>query len=76
MRSDEITNEFDASLFVVTGLAIYEVVSFPIFLFYKTLMETTKNYAVTIWDVHNLTYIVFCLFIAKAFYGTAQRAKQ
>ncbi len=76
MRSDEITYEFDACLFIVTGLAIYEVVSFPIFLFYKTLMDTTKDYAVNIWDIHNLVYIVFCFFIAKAFYGTAKHAKQ
>ena len=76
IKSDEVTFEFDTSLVIITGLAIYEVVCFPIFLFYKTLTETTKDYAVNIWDIHNLAYIVFCLFIAKAFYGPAKHAKQ
>ncbi len=27
--------------------------------------------AVDIWNVHNIAYIIFCLFITKAFYGSA-----
>jgi hypothetical protein len=73
LKSDEILTEFDASLYIVTGLAIYEAVCFPIFLFYNTLIEQTKHFAINIWDVHNITYIVFCLFIARAFYGNSQR---
>ena len=73
LKSDEISSQFDASLYIVTGLAIYEAVSFPIFLFYQTLTEQTKDYAVNIWDVHNIVYIVFCLFIARSFYGSTRR---
>ena len=73
LRSDELSTEFDSSLYIVTGLAIYEAVCFPIFLFYNTLMRKTEDYAVSIWDVHNIAYIVFCLFIARAFYGSNLR---
>jgi hypothetical protein len=73
LKSDEISTGFDASLYIVTGLSIYEAVCFPIFLFYETLSKETKTYAVDIWDVHNIAYIVFCLFIARAFYGSTRR---
>ncbi|MEO6610578.1 MAG: hypothetical protein ABIT05_00545 [Chitinophagaceae bacterium] len=53
---------------VVTGLSIYVSVSFFIFLFYSYLSIATLNFAVTIWDVHNIVYIILCLFIAKQFY--------
>jgi len=53
---------------VVTGLSIYVVINFPIFLFYRTLTVQFENFAIDIWDVHNLSYIIFCLFLAKAFY--------
>jgi hypothetical protein len=72
LKSEELISGFDASLYVVTGLVIYESVCFPIFLFYDTLIEQTKDYAVSIWDVHNIVYIVFCLFIARAFYGSSR----
>ena len=73
LKSDEISSSFDASLYIVTGLAVYEAVCFPIFLFYDMLIEKTKGYAVDIWNVHNIAYIVFCLFIARAFYGSFRR---
>jgi hypothetical protein len=73
LKSDEFNTAFDPSLYIVTGLSIYEAVCFPIFLFYDTLTNQTKDYAVNIWDVHNIAYIVFCLFIARAFYGSSRR---
>ena len=69
LRSDEPDDDFDAPLIIVTGLCIYEAVCFFIFLFYDTLNETYKDFAVDIWNVHNIMYIIFCLFIARAFYG-------
>jgi hypothetical protein len=76
LKSDELTHGFNNSLYIVTGIAIYEAVCFPIFLFYQTLTNETRQYAVNIWDVHNIAYIVFCLFIARAFYGTTRRTAQ
>lgn len=54
---------------VVFGLSIYVVINFPIFLFYSVVSETAENFAITIWDLHNITYIIFCIFLAKAFHA-------
>jgi hypothetical protein len=58
------------SFWVVTGLSIYVVASFPIFLFYEKLPALNKTFSVSIWDVHNIAFILLCIFIAKSFYGS------
>ena len=52
---------------VVTGLSIYAAVNFFIFLFYYYLIGATRHFAVSIWDVHNIVFILFCIFIAIQF---------
>jgi hypothetical protein len=69
LKDEQLNLDFDASLIIVTGLAIYESVNFYIFLFFNLLMTDAPAFASTIWDVHNWIYIVFCLFISYAFYG-------
>ena len=76
LKSDEVNSGFDASLYIVTGLAIYEAVSFPIFLTYTTLAAEDTAFAVNIWYIHNIAYLVFCLLIARAFYGTTKHVSQ
>lgn len=53
---------------VVTGLSIYVSVNFFIFLFYSYLIRATLDFAVNIWDVHNIVFINFCIFMAIQFY--------
>lgn len=54
---------------VVTGLSIYVVINFFVFLFYNPLLNIGKiNFAIQIWNVHNIAYIIFTIFITKAFY--------
>lgn len=53
---------------VVTGLSIYVAVNFFIFLFYSYLSDAKRNFAVNIWDVHNVVFIILCVFIARQFY--------
>lgn len=56
-------------IWVVTGLTIYVASSFSIFLFYTYLLKKSlKVFAVNIWDVHNIAYIILCIFIAINFY--------
>ena len=52
---------------VVTGLSIYVGANFFIYLFYEYLSEKTINFAINIWDVHNIVFIIFCIFIAIQF---------
>lgn len=55
---------------VVTGLAIYVVINFFIFLFYLPLLNFDEQLSVRMWDWHNVAFIIFCIFITKALYDT------
>lgn len=54
---------------VVTGLSLYLVTNFFVFLFYTPMLSVDVRLAVNIWNVHNIAFVIFCFFIAKAFYG-------
>ncbi len=53
---------------VITGLSIYVVVNFFVFLFYVPMLDENPDLADNIWNVHNIAYLCLCIFIAKAFY--------
>ncbi|WP_153796991.1 hypothetical protein [Foetidibacter luteolus] len=69
LKEEELSLEFDAGLVITTGLTVYEAINFFIFLFYDVLIVKAKSFAILMWYVHNVTFSVFCLFIAYAFYG-------
>lgn len=58
-------------IWLVIGLSLYVAVNFFIFLFYATLSDNSsaekRNFAVQLWDVHNIVFILFCVFIAIQF---------
>jgi hypothetical protein len=54
---------------IVTGLSVYVVINFFVFLFYTPMLYVDRDLAVNIWNVHNIAFIIFCLFITKAIYG-------
>ncbi len=56
---------------VVIGLSIYVVVNFFVFLFYVPMITQNQSLANNMWDVHNVAYIILCIFISKAFYVPA-----
>jgi len=71
LKDDE--NLFDGPHFwVVTGLAVYLVTNFFVFLFYMPMITVDVELAINIWNVHNIAFIIFCLFITKAFYGSVR----
>jgi hypothetical protein len=54
---------------IVTGLSVYVVFNFFYFLFYTTLITNGYiSFVIAMWNFHNLTYIILCIFIARAFY--------
>jgi hypothetical protein len=53
---------------IVTGLSIYVVINFFVFLFYVPMITENDFLAVKMWSVHNIAYIILCIFITKAFY--------
>lgn len=55
------------SLWVVTGLSIFVVVGFPIYLFYTAAITHSKDFIINIWLVQKIAFLIFCILIAKAF---------
>jgi hypothetical protein len=72
LRDDE--SEFTSSpdFWVVTGLSIYVVINFFVFLFYVPMINQDELLAERIWNVHNIAYILLCIFITRAFYDSAR----
>jgi hypothetical protein len=68
-QDDLSQSKWTSDFSIVLGLSIYVVLNFFYFLFYKTLIK--NGYAKTVewmWDIHNVTFIILCIFIAHAFY--------
>ncbi len=57
-------------VWLIAGLTLYTAINFFIFLFYKYLMASLqfKKYAQEVWNVHNISFIILCLFTAVSFY--------
>jgi len=69
-EDDDVTS--GADFWVVTGLAVYVVINFFVFLFYVPMLQQDVTLAINIWYLHNVAYIVLCIFITKAFYEPAR----
>jgi hypothetical protein len=68
LKSDTPQFSQQKDFWVVTGISLFAVVNFFVFLLYKPLLEENRALANKIWDVHNYAYIIFILFITKAIY--------
>ena len=68
LREEYSEDRRPPSFWGVTGLSIYVVVNFPVFLFYMSFVRQFENFAINIWDVSNMAFVLFCTFLAKAFY--------
>ena len=58
---------------IVTGLSVYEAVNFFIFLLFTYLANNYTIFAKNIWNLHNISYIILCIFITKAFYESRRK---
>jgi len=68
---DDSKNLFNGPDFwIVTGLSIYVVINFFVFLFYLPMFDFDPDLSVNMWNVHNIAFIIFCLFITRALYGS------
>ncbi|MGZ3871615.1 MAG: hypothetical protein ACXVJD_01790 [Mucilaginibacter sp.] len=68
IEEDEDTERKHPDFWIVTGLGIYVTANFFIFLLYNELTVRLQNFAVSLWNIHNMIYIIFNVFLAKAFY--------
>ncbi|MEO7119546.1 MAG: hypothetical protein ABIY62_00535, partial [Ginsengibacter sp.] len=69
LNSDSENIRSTKEFWLVTGLSTYVVINFFVFLFYEPLLLQNSQLTVKIWNIHNLAYILLCIFIAKAFYA-------
>ncbi|THU40558.1 hypothetical protein FAM09_00135 [Niastella caeni] len=72
VKEDLDMNRRQPDFWVVTGLGIYVAINFFIFLLYKELTVHYTHFAVDIWSIHNVSYILFQLFLAKALYESSR----
>ncbi len=68
MQEEKTTTHREPEFWIVTGLSIYVVFNFLYFLFYTSLIANHVNFVVFMWNFHNVSFIILCIFIAKAFY--------
>ncbi|MEO6453981.1 MAG: hypothetical protein ABIN97_07920 [Ginsengibacter sp.] len=68
LRDDVEVIRSGPDFWIVTGLSVYVVINFFVFLFYVPMLKENQLLAERIWNVHNIAYIIFCIFITKAFY--------
>jgi hypothetical protein len=73
LREEDDISTNGPEFWIITGLALFVVVNFFVFLFYVPMMYEDRRMTSRMWNIHNVAYIIFCLFIAKAFYGTNRR---
>ncbi|HEV2481555.1 MAG TPA: hypothetical protein VGS79_17915 [Puia sp.] len=73
LREDVELEWSQPDFWVVTGLGIYVAINFLIFLTYNELSAYYTHFAVDIWSVHNISYVLFQFFLAKAFYESTRR---
>lgn len=72
LKSDVEAIASGPDFWVTTGLCIYVVINFFVFLFYVPMIKEDPVLADEMWSVHNLAYILVSVFIAKAFYVSAR----
>ncbi len=68
LRNDDEGIFQGPDFWIVTGLSIYVVTSFFVFLFYLPMINYDPMLADRMWNIHNIAFIIFCIFITKALY--------
>lgn len=72
--NDNIGTKITNSVFwIVTGLGIFVALNFFIFLLYNELTLRFQSFAISLWSAHNISYIIFNLFLAKGFYESGKQ---
>jgi hypothetical protein len=72
-EEDEILGSNQPDFWIVTGLGIYVAINFFIFLLYNEITLLSTQFAVQLWNVHNVSYIIFNVFITRGLYESRCR---
>jgi hypothetical protein len=72
MKEDSLYNKREHHFWIVTGLCLYVVINFFVFLFYIPVLNRNYDAALRLWNIHNIAYVLLCIFLAKAFYVSSR----
>lgn len=73
LKSDQVAIFTRPEFWFITGICLYEAINLPIFGYYNKLGGLDEEFAIDLWNVHNIIYIILCLFIAKGFYESSKQ---
>lgn len=65
IQEEKISAQRQPEFWVVTGLSIYVIFNFLYFLFYTSLIANHVDFVVFMWNFHNISFIILCIFIGK-----------
>lgn len=68
LNSDAIAFKGAPDFWLVTGLCIFVIISFPVYLFYQKIIDNYKTFTVNIWAVQKTGFLIFCIFSSIAFF--------
>lgn len=63
----------DPSFLVCAGVSFYEAITFFIFLFYYQILNH-KEFGMVTMQIYSVSYIILCLLLAFALYGSRKKA--
>jgi hypothetical protein len=72
INNENVTIKNLPSFWIVTGLFIFVLVSFPIYIFYKELIKEDNEFAIDVWEVQKAAFMIFCIFTAIGFYNSGK----
>ena len=67
MQDDILQTKVSSAFWIVTGLCIFSVCSFPVYLFYPAILNEDSHFTSQIWLVQKIAFLIFCIFITIAF---------
>ncbi len=74
LREEDVGEKKGSDYWIVMGLSIYVVFNFFYFLLYTTLLDNNyTRFVIAMWNYHNISFIILCIFIAKAFYAAGHK---
>ena len=67
-RAEDSTSQSDSLLWIISGLALYVVIDFFLYLFYEPLILEDPILADKSWTIHNIAFTIFCGAMARGLY--------
>jgi hypothetical protein len=68
LKEDQGNFMNDPPFWIITGLSIFVVTTFAVYLFYAPAFYSNPPSAVNLWKIPKTALLILCVFIAKAFY--------